>query len=666
MTFCVWASQIRQPQLINEDLHTKTEVLITGGGPVGMITALLLAKQNISSVVIERRFRHGGAPAAHQLNFRSNEILQRDAQVSRDLLRKGATPMNEYRWVKMATSLASPPLAKLDHVGNLNKTIESGITWAEYLNIPQDMTERAILQAVEAEPLVDLRFGHSFANHVEDESGVTTTVALDSGISRWGYHVRSRYIIDATGSKGVIRRRVNMTMSGERGVMNVINLHVRMDLTDVVPEAKDNFRDGGALMTWTFAPDVGGAVAIHHNMSSHSSVQIQHFPSIVSASEFTDNGARIIRSLIGRDDVPFEIEAVDTWRMDCQIADKYRGGSHGKTILVGDSAHRFPPTGGLGLNTGVADAHNLAWKMGMVIRGEASEDLLDSYGIERRHVAQSNSAVSLDNFHRMEHPVSVLGLDKKGAEMLAYLNYLLWPIPKGWRQGASHFIRKQVVSAATSAASADDANGERIRKQIQEAMDLQISHFNSIGLDLGFHYNFPDMGVVPDTCDESSEACEHPNKGWHLGKGIDGDAIKKQMPEWTYTYFPVTIPGSRLPHANLKNSPVNAVGANNERWKSSTHALLAYNRFTLITGEGGEAWIKAAKAIQDSGIKMKAFLINEEEEAWTKVRQVEANGCVVIRPDGHVAMRSMEMVADPAGFLETGLRHVLKLDHSTH
>uniref|UniRef100_A0A6V3NEM7 FAD-binding domain-containing protein n=1 Tax=Lotharella globosa TaxID=91324 RepID=A0A6V3NEM7_9EUKA len=280
---------IRQPQLINEDLHTKTEVLITGGGPVGMITALLLAKQNISSVVIERRFRHGGAPAAHQLNFRSNEILQRDAQVSRDLLRKGATPMNEYRWVKMATSLASPPLAKLDHVGNLNKTIESGITWAEYLNIPQDMTERAILQAVEAEPLVDLRFGHSFANHVEDESGVTTTVALDSGISRWGYHVRSRYIIDATGSKGVIRRRVNMTMSGERGVMNVINLHVRMDLTDVVPEAKDNFRDGGALMTWTFAPDVGGAVAIHHNMSSHSSVQIQHFPSIVSASEFTDN-----------------------------------------------------------------------------------------------------------------------------------------------------------------------------------------------------------------------------------------------------------------------------------------------------------------------------------------------------------------------------------------
>jgi len=306
--------------------------------------------------------------------------------------------------------------------------------------------------------------------------------------------------------------------------------------------------------------------------------------------------------------------------------------------------------------------------MGMVIRGEASEALLDTYGNERRRVAKSNSAVSLDNFHRMEYPVAVLGLNKKGAELLAYLSYVLWPIPKGWREGVTRFIRRQVVSACMGAATADDSNGKRIRKELQEAMDLQIGHFNSIGLDLGFHYNYPDAGVVPDLCDEAnSQACRHPNEEWHLGKGVDGDAYKHQMPEWTYKYFPVTIPGSRLPHANLKKSPIRVKDINSERWETSTHALLAYDRFTLITGEGGESWLEAAKTIRErSGIKIKAFLINEEEEAWSKVRQIAANGCIVVRPDGHVAMRSMKIVKDPSGFLERGLRQVLRLDDPAH
>ena len=87
-----------------------------------------------------------------------------------------------------------------------------------------------------------------------------------------------------------------------------------------------------------------------------------------------------------------------TWRLSKQTAETFR---RGRVFLAGDAAHRFPPTGGFGLNTGVQDAHNLAWKLALVIAGHASEALLDTYDIERRPVAVSNAEFSLANSRRM-------------------------------------------------------------------------------------------------------------------------------------------------------------------------------------------------------------------------------------------------------------------------
>src|SRR5262249_59387245 len=108
-------------------------------------------------------------------------------------------------------------------------------------------------------------------------------------------------------------------------------------------------------------------------------------PDHESAADYTEDACTaIVRRALGTDTVPFTIRTIRTWTMTAQVAQRYR---EGRVILVGDAAHRFPPTGGLGLNTGVQDAHNLAWKIAAVDAGWAPDSLLDTYDAERRPVA---------------------------------------------------------------------------------------------------------------------------------------------------------------------------------------------------------------------------------------------------------------------------------------
>ncbi len=100
------------------------------------------------------------------------------------------------------------------------------------------------------------------------------------------------------------------------------------------------------------------------------------------------------------------IRTVSPWTMTCQVAERYRDG---RILLVGDAAHRFPPTGGLGLNTGVQDAHNLVWKIAALERGWAGAGLLDTYELERRPVAQYNAEQSLANALRLIEVPQAMG-----------------------------------------------------------------------------------------------------------------------------------------------------------------------------------------------------------------------------------------------------------------
>ncbi len=167
-----------------------------------------------------------------------------------------------------------------------------------------------------------------------------------------------------------------------------------------------------------------------------------------------------MRAAVGSDDVDLVVKGVRPWRMTCHVAERY---SEGRAFLVGDAAHRFPPTGGLGLNTGVADAHNLAWKLGATIRGWAPAGLLDSYGTERRPVAVDNAAKSLDNALGMVDVFVACGVT-----------------------GTSGESRAAFDTALASGAG---------RAAIAAAAERQAAHFDMLGMQLGFVYP-PGPGTV--------------------------------------------------------------------------------------------------------------------------------------------------------------------------
>jgi hypothetical protein len=193
-----------------------------------------------------------------------------------------------------------------------------------------------------------------------------------------------------------------------------------------------------------------------------------------------------VRAAIGLPDVAVTIKSIRPWTMTAEVAERYRVG---RVLLAGDAAHRFPPTGGFGLNTGVQDVHNLAWKLALVLRGRAPATLLDSYERERRPVAQSNTDWSVRNF-----------------------------LEGGTAVGPGNLMAMMQLEAP-------GADVPAILATLQRDIDAERDHFDALGQDLGFVYEtgalIPDGSDLPVVADRAAE------------------------------YAPTARPGSRAPHCWL-------------------------------------------------------------------------------------------------------------------
>lgn len=507
---------------------TAPEVLIVGGGPIGLTCSILLSRLGLTNRVVERRDGVHAAPQAHVVSARTMEIF-RAAGIDDTDIRAAATPLVDLANVVWTHTLAGPELGRL-RLATPERAAKMLAAGPEpFANISQHLLEPILLEeARKAGATVD--FDHDWQAMEPDTDGVTSCV--ENRTSGAVETVHSRFLLGCDGATSRVRRAAGIEMTGPDHILTLLNVHLRADFRSLVA-------DRPAVLYWNMDPGAPG-VFIAHDIDSNWVYQLPCDPEAYPR-EGPDaaTGRALVERAVGAPE-PFEILSMETWVMTAQVADHY---GKDPVFLVGDAAHRFPPTGGLGMNTGIADAFNLAWKLAAVRNGHAGTALLESYAAERRDVAQENTRASVSNFEKTLAIVRAIGLEPG--------------------------LSAEETRARVRSIPEDP---ER-RKRVQDAIDAQLEHFDITGLDLGYQYERG--ALVPD--------------------GTPPSAPENPMMD----YLPSTRPGSRLPHAWVSRSgeristldlvdpcaPVLLTGPAGAPWGAAakTHGVASYT-----IGEGGD------------------------------------------------------------------------------
>ena len=579
--------------------ETKTQVLIVGAGPAGLVMALCLAKCGVKSVIIERQPEINPHPKAHELNTRSLEILA-SLGISLDELSAEASPKSDGCRIAFCTTInnefgAIDLLRDIEDPEKYDRYLESDVP---YLNISQTEAERIIRRHVAAHPSIDLRLGHEWQS-VETQAEGTRSSIKDRSDNRL-YQIEADWLIAADGAGSRVRQARGIEMIGPEKIQDFKNAYFELNLREHIERP--------AKLYWIFEPSAVGTFIAHH-IEKRWVYNVPIFEPWERAEDYTDAIlAERIKCALGLDDGDgdVEIKSTSVWRMTVQTAERWRDG---RVFLVGDAAHRFPPTGGLGMNSGIGDVHNLSWKLAQIIKAGADDSLLDTYEVERKPVAERNAAESFENFERIFDVVKAIGLDPDGAEKAARLRGSSWlrMLPRFLQTGLMTTLNG-LVRGHIRKALADASQVSKLRATIQD----QIPHFDRIGLDLGYVYD---------------------------SAAVISDGTVMHQTEVT-TYRPNCQPGARFPHIWL--SP--------ETQSHSSHALLEYGCWTLLEFGDALALFDPAVDLTDRASLQRIHVDQLEvsdagKRALKDLCEIETSGRILIRPDGHVALRESDSAA---------------------
>lgn len=347
-------------------------VLIAGGSLVGLSSALLLAWHGIPSRVVERHAGTAIHPRAAYFNQRTLEIF-RSVGLEPEIQRRAAEEFLQDGAIMAVESLAGRELAWF--VPSLNHGVRD-VSPSMRLYCTQNVLEPILRRRAE-ELGAKTSFNSEVAGFEPDGEGIVATVrSREDGRERT---IRARWLIGADGNRSPVRRRLGITMRGRGTFSNSATIYFRADVRPVL-------RDRPLSVIYVNNSALKGFMRFEaHGRSGFLAVNVAYGPGgrieDVEADTSEARCRQLVRDAIGVPDLEVEIVAVQPWKAAAEIAEQFR---QGPVFLAGDAAHVMPPTGGFGGNTGVHDAHNLAWKLAYVIRGIAGPELLGTYDAERR------------------------------------------------------------------------------------------------------------------------------------------------------------------------------------------------------------------------------------------------------------------------------------------
>jgi 2-polyprenyl-6-methoxyphenol hydroxylase-like FAD-dependent oxidoreductase len=357
----------------------ENEVIIVGAGPVGLTLAVDLGLRGIRCTLFEKKAEPEFLPKMERCNARTMEMFRRIGVADR--LRAAGLDADVPMDVFVILSMTQAPLLHLPYP-SVNEErartaeINDGTVPLEPYQLVSQYTVEPLLKAVAEElPSVSVRYGCEFVAFAQDAEGVDVTVRRADGGTET---VRGRYLAGCDGGASNVRKQTGIRLRGEGNLLQLRQALYRCDtLYDRLP-----LGDGPGHGRHYHVADDAATFLIMQDSTRHWTLH-----AVVESDEAMKHQ---FEKTVG---VPIDYEMLycGEWRQNLLLAERYRDG---RVFLAGDSAHLVIPTGGLGMNTGVGDAFDLAWKLAGTLRGWGGPGLLDSYEIERRQIGDRNVGAS--------------------------------------------------------------------------------------------------------------------------------------------------------------------------------------------------------------------------------------------------------------------------------
>jgi len=482
-------------------------VIIVGAGPVGLSLAINLGRAGIKTILLEQNPEPQFLPKMERCNARSMELFRRIglSKKIRDAGLRADCSMDVF----IVEDLTKPPLLEEKHpsIEESQKKIRDcndlAMALEPYQLISQYTLEPLLKTEAESLKSVEVRFAHKFIEFEQKDTSVTVRCMGSNGEL---LSFSADYLVGCDGGSSPIRKQLGIKLRGEGRILELQQaLFYCEELFDRLPQG-----DGPGKGRHYHRADTEHTFLIMQDSTKHWSLHATVPNSEAMKHKFEE--------IVGFP-VNYELISCAPWRQNLLLADRYRDG---RVFLAGDSVHLVIPTGGLGMNTGVGDAFDLAWKLIGTLKGWGGPELLDSYEIERRQVGERNV----------------------GASRYANIG------------------RQQWRSIATQDIFSGTPHGEASKQALVQVADSEQRKGNRmIGAELGYRYvDSPCIDNIPGG-PEHRVGEYHPNvwPGSRLPHCWldDGTAIQDHLPE---TYILLSL-GTKPPDTTRIRKSFEATGA---------------------------------------------------------------------------------------------------------